>query len=655
PASRASDLFAFGVLLHEVFTGERPAEKSEGSPVTPSSRLGTSAVPSVCADLIRGLLDEDPARRCAAFDQALEPLGLKRHEKKKWTRRQFAGMAAAAACSFTTVGWFERDPLYNATHPLPGKRFVALLPWPKTSDSSVIPMLTGVLTAIKGELSRLEAFDHNLFVISPDDLNQDLTGAAHLKDVCDPLGANLALAASGGSKGGDFHLSLRLLDPATAHPVREKHLTCALQEITSLPARAADAARKILNLRDEPSAGAQVIAGTRSVPAFTAYQAAETFRKQPNDSGLDAAIEEYKEAVDLDPRFALAHARLGQAYAHLYGLRRDPGALRLARQNAERALALDPELVDGHLSVAVVLEQAGDEKGALDQFAKALALDPSDTTALLWQADVYGRLDQWPDAEKCYQRVLAERPNYWLVYNQLGFALHQQGKYRAAIEQFQAASLAAPKSSRPLSNLGGEYLQIGEFAEAANSLKKSFALEPHDDLAAANISLALRYQGKSDEALPFAQKAVELNPTEDTNWLELGDCYSSLHRPREARNAYLNAAQQAERHLQTDTTNGPAWMLLALYRVKSGSPQNASALIQKAESMGAKDMDSQIYKARILELLGKRDDALATLENCFRNGATALQVTPFPDMQSLRSDPRYLKLVQSNSPTTKTS
>jgi hypothetical protein len=51
------------------------------------------------------------------------------------------------------------------------------------------------------------------------------------------------------------------------------------------------------------------------------------------------------------------------------------------------------------------------------------------------------------------------------------------------------------------------------------------------------------------------------------------------------------------------------------------------------------DMDSQIYKARILELLGKREEALTTLAACFRKGATDLQVAPFPDLQSLRKDP----------------
>ena len=370
--------------------------------------------------------------------------------------------------------------------------------------------------------------------------------------------------------------------------------------------------------------------------------------KQPNDTGLNAAIEKYKQAVDMDPSYAIAYAKLALAYGRFYAIRRDPGALDLARGNYEHALALDARLVDAHLARAFLLEQTGNVQGALDEITKTLALDPSNPRTLLWQARIYTRLNRWVDAEGAFHRVLRERPNYWVTYNDLGFALHQEGRYQEAIQAFSAASVAAPGSSMALTNLGGEYLQIGDFAKATESLKKSLALQPDSDEAAANTSLALRYQGKYEEALPFALKAVELNPADDTNWLELGECYSFLRNHQsEAKSAYLRAAKEAEWHLKIDAADGPRWMLLALYQVKSGNPQNATSFIQKAESLGAVDMDSQLYKARILELLGKREEALATLAACFQKGATALQVAPFPDLQSLRKDPRYREILQS--------
>jgi eukaryotic-like serine/threonine-protein kinase len=652
--SQASDLFAFGVVLHQVFTGQKPTVTLDSSSVIVSPRLNTSGAPSFCVQLIVGCLDLDPKRRCQAFEHALGSLHIKYPTRELWTRRRFAGAAAATLGAIAGGAWWKRDDLEDLLRPLPSKRFVALLTWPKTSDIHVTPMLTSVLSAIKRELTRFETLDRDLFVISPEDVDMNVAGVTHLKEVCDPLGANLVLAASGLPGATHFQLLLRVLDPSTNQPLREKKVNCALAEITSLPGKSVQAAASLLNLpylqkevRAEP--------GTQSAAAFTAFQLAESLMKQPDFPGLDAAIDNYKQAVELDPRYAVAYAKLAQAYGLLYMIRLSPGALDLGRANCEVALRLAPDLPDAHLALAYIFEYSGNQQGALKEIDKALSLDPSNQHTLVWQAMTYTRLNRWEDAEKTLHRVLKEHPNYFIAYNELGRGLHLQGRYREAIQAFRAGSLAAPRSSVELGNLGWEYLQIGEFAEGTETLKKSLALDPDSEGVASNLSLALRYQGKYAEALPFARRATELNPAFDIAWLELGDCYSFLRNHQsEATNAYLRAAKEAERRLLTDTTDGPGWMLLALYKVKSGSPLDAPSLIARAESLGAYDLDSQLFKIRILDLLGKREEALTTVAACFRKGATDIQLAPFPELQSLRKDPRYKHIVESVSPATTT-
>jgi tetratricopeptide (TPR) repeat protein len=649
--SVASDLFAFGVVLHEVFAGRRPTPSADNSSVTVSPKLSSPRVPQFCVELVTECLHTDPKRRCKAFERALETIDESRTRGRStgqfWTRRRFVGAAAAGVCAAAGGAWWKWDDLENWRHPLPKRRFVALLNWPRTSDGKVVPMLTGVLGAIKSELSRIEAFDRDFFIISPEDVPQDLRSAAHLKEICDPLGANLVLAASGLPQPKAFQLFLRVLD-TSGRSLREKTIKSTPDGVTSLPGQAAHAAASLLSLNHYLPASFQAAPPeTQSAAAFNAFQSAEALMKQP-DTGLDAAIEKYKQAVELDPSYAIAHARLAMAYCEFYVVHHETGALDLARGNAEHALTLNPALVDGYLARASVLEETGDEQDALDQVAKALALDPHNPRTQLWQANIYSRLNRWSDAERSYHRVLDARPNSWVTYNELGFVLHNQAKYPAAVQAFRDASIAAPRSAMALSNLGEEYLQIGEFAKATEALKRSLSVDPNFDPAAANASLALRYQGKAQEALPYALKSVELNQANDQNWLELGDCYSSLpNRNSEAKRAYMRAAQEAQKQLQTDPTNGPTWMLLALYQVKSGELRNAPSLMVKAESLGAIDVDSQVYKARILEILGKRAEALATLAACFHRGASGFQLVPFPDMKALQKDPRYLELVRS--------
>jgi eukaryotic-like serine/threonine-protein kinase len=648
--SQATDLFAFGVVLHEVFTGQKPARTPDGSSVVVSPRLSNSGLPSLCVQLIQDCLNADPKRRCQGFERALGSLHIHYRTREFWTRRRFAGAAIAAVGAATGAAWWKWDDVEDLLRPLPSKRFVALLNWPATSDIHVTPMLTSVLSAIKSELTRAETVDRNLFVISPEDLNLNTAGVTHLKEVCDPLGANLVLAASGLPGSEHIQIFLRLLDPSTNQPLREKRLTCALGQITSLPGKAVRAAASLLNLDSYLPSDERTDPGTQSAAAFTTFQSGETLMKQPNDTGLDEAIEKYKQAIELDPRYALAHAKLAQAYGRFYVIRRNPAALDLARGNYQVALTLDPNLLDAHLAQALILEISGNEQAALQAIAKALSLDHSNPATLVWQAQVYVRLNRWGEAEKTLRRALKEHPNHWLAYNELGFGLDEQGRYQEAVEAFRAASLAAPRNSWALSNLGVEYTQLGEFAEAVEILKRSTTLDPDSSLTAAFTSFALRHQGKYDEALRFARKAVQLNPALDTYWLELGDCYVALgHHQSEARKAYLRAAKEAELHLAIDQTNGPGWMLLALYKVKSGSPQDARSLIERAESLGVSDMDSQLYKGRILELLGKREEALATFASCFRRGATDVQVAAFPDLESLREDRRYRQLAEPKS------
>ncbi len=137
PPSQASDLFALGMVLHETFIGQKPVPAADGSSMVVSSRLNGSGVPSFCAQFIAGCLDRDPARRCQAFERLLNLLHIHYRPKELWTRRRFAAAAAATIAATAGAAWWKWDDVEDLLRPLPGKRFVALLNWPKTADTHV--------------------------------------------------------------------------------------------------------------------------------------------------------------------------------------------------------------------------------------------------------------------------------------------------------------------------------------------------------------------------------------------------------------------------------------------------------------------------------------------------------------------------------------
>jgi serine/threonine protein kinase/tetratricopeptide (TPR) repeat protein len=646
PASAATDLYAFGLVLHEIYGGKMQDSGSAYLKLAPG--VYSPGVPAFVARLITECLSDYPERRLRSFQQALVKLNLDFGQapsavpaRPLWTRRRWLLAAGAAGCAVGGSTVWERDDINALLHPLPRKRFVALVNWPPSSDSQFAPVLSGVLDALEQELSRAEAFDHDLYVIPSRAVAKDNT---ELSKIPDSLGANLVLASSASVDNGGIRLMLKILDASAAQVLRQSVIRCALDEVTALPERAVLVAANFLGVGQFVKPRSRLNAGTTSPEAYRAFQAGEVFRDQPNDVGLDSAIAQYKIAVNQDSHYAIAHAMLGWTYGRLYWVRHDPAALDLAQANTTTALDLEPNLVAGHQVMGNIWFFRGNANSAIKEMERALSLDPSNPQSLIYTAQVYFQIGQFAKAEEMFRRVLAARPNYWLAYNYLGNVCKAQGKYQDAFRAFAAARLASPRNTFVLNDFGETALKLGLLKDSRESLEQSFSIRP-SGVAAADLAQVLRAQGKYSQALTFALKAVALDPKDDELWREVGDCYNALpdHRAK-ALEAYSRAAEEAKSHLEINQTEGARWILLALYQAKLGNLSAVRLALNRAEVLGANDLDSLLTKARTLELMGKRQAALDTLTSCFQKGATKFEFGIIPDLQSLRADSRYLTI-----------
>jgi serine/threonine protein kinase/tetratricopeptide (TPR) repeat protein len=646
--SPASDLYALGVVLHQVLTGDRPLTSKSGQAAVVSPALSLSKAPAALIEAVTDFLAEDPERRCRAFERMVRAEGLVDPPRPRLlTRRTFA-IGGAASLGVVAAGaiwkWPEID---DHLHPLPAKRFVALLNWPPPSDAKVTPTLLGLIDSMMNALSRAEAFDRNFYVACQSHLTEMKT-PAQVDDACESLGTNLILATSGSLTAEGISILLQVLPVGSLKALRSSSFHVPHSEQFALPERATQAAARLLSVSVPTAKGALNQVGTDNPEALAAFQAAEALLKEPNNNGLNAAIEKYKLAVEADPHFANAHARLALAYFRHYDVNRDQASLMLARANAETALNLDPDCVEAHSSLAAVYQATGDQAPSLSEIAKALASDPSNSRFAIYQAQIYFAFSRWNDAENSFKRVLKARPNYWLAYNELANTYGCQGKFKQALEAFQAASITAPRNAQPVAGTALMLFLLGDLDRSDVAVSKSLSLARFSGPLQTRADI-MRVRNKFSDSLRSALQAIDLDPEDSTSWLRLGDAYARMkHHEKDALESYKHALTCINEELEINPNDGSGWMLMALFQCKVGDQFGAATSLNKADEKNAIDIFSQMYKVRILELLQRRAEALAALAICVRMGATATLIKATNDLETLNRDARSASLMQSS-------
>ena len=629
-ASKATDIYALGVILYEMVEGIKQEVAAPPSDALRSYRK-----------LVADFLSLDPAQRSSALDAALERLSPQRYSRRQWLT---VGIGAACALA-GGGGWLERDKIDNWRHPIPKKRFVALLAWPPDMDLHIKPLVSGAMDAIESELVRAEATDRDLLVI-PARSAINMNESGWLGRLGESLGVNMALQASGVQTPQEIGLLLKLLDVSTGTVLRQHQIVSSRLEIGSLAEKAVQAAAALLNVRWDGQGGNRLKPSTDSVVALQAFQTGEELRKKANDDGLPGAIESYEKAIEADPQYAAAYARLAMAYCQSNFLNPNSGVLELARANAAKAIELDQKSANGHLALAMVFDARKNFEAAQAEIRTAFRLDPTNPKNLPWQAQIYRHFHRWKEAEAVYRQLQVERPNYWVPYNELGILLTDAGRYREALEAFRTAAAAAPGSALVFGNLGALHFKLGNLRQAEESYRRSIAIKPNS-FAYLDLGETLRVEGKFSEAISCSKEAVTLAPSDDKNWFGLADCYEAMGgQQRQALEAFKKAMSEGERLLQEDPNDEEAWLRMALYRIKIGPANDAWPLVKKSEEHGPLSMDSELLRIRIYELLGKRTEALGIVASCQRHGPIGFQLESVRDLKGLTKDPRYLRIVK---------
>ncbi|MGH7680971.1 MAG: tetratricopeptide repeat protein, partial [Candidatus Eiseniibacteriota bacterium] len=214
-------------------------------------------------------------------------------------------------------------------------------------------------------------------------------------------------------------------------------------------------------------------------------------------------IKYLKEALEMDPEFALAWAELGATYAREAGRGWVPASVGYARarEAVERATALEPDLVEGHTVMGwIQMTYDWDWQGADASYKQALALAPGNAKVLGLAGVMAGILGRHEEADALYRQVLERDPLSVSGYNNLGQELNVGGHFAEAEQAYRKALELAPQSAGTRASLALTLLAQGRgkeaLAEAAREPVKWYSL-----WALATVHHAAGQGAASDAAL----------------------------------------------------------------------------------------------------------------------------------------------------------
>jgi tetratricopeptide (TPR) repeat protein len=289
------------------------------------------------------------------------------------------------------------------------------------------------------------------------------------------------------------------------------------------------------------------------------------------------AIQYYQAALKLDPSAGIVLDELTDLYISV-------GRLRDAVSLCEDMLSKNPDDLDARRMLGRIYLRAlseGQPRGAnqdnlrkaMDEFQKVTQKDPNDADSWVKLGQLYRMSNQPAEAEKAFNAALKAEPDDEDALTGLAMMYADAGDTKSAIEKLKAATNKNP-NEQTLAMLADQYESIHDYKSAAEVLRKALEMAPDNEKIAVGLAADLAASDQLDEALKLYQQMAADEPRDPTFQMSIAEIYIAQHNLPKAREA-----------------------------------------MEKAKALDPHNRDVRFADAKLLQVEGKNDQALAILKS----------------------------------------
>jgi eukaryotic-like serine/threonine-protein kinase len=487
-----TDLFSFGVVLYEMATGKLPFQGETpgvvshsilGETSEPPSRLNPQ-VPPKLEEIIGKCLEKDRELRYqSSLDLRADLSRLKRDSnlgtlvttalpkpkvviRQEPRRRNVWLLVGALAAVLVTAMWLWR--VREGTFPTSRQRAIpsiAVLPFINISPEKDQEYFSDGLTEeLLNELAKIQG----LRVAARTSSFQFKGKTDDLRVIGEMLNVGRLLEGSVRKEGKKVRITAQLINAADGFHEWSQIYDRNLEDIFAVQQDIAHAVAGSLEVKLFGNMKATASDQPRNADAYNFYLRGRYLAAHPSKENMEKAIGYFEQALNLDPAYApawalLAGVRLQQADTGYVPA--DEGHRR-AREAAERAVALDPNLASAHAQLGWVQISDWDWSGADASFKQALALEPGNWGIVNGAATLAAALGRFEEALALYRHAVELDPLSGSSHYGLGLCAYHAGRLEEAAATLQKALELHPGHPQAHGMLGRVYLVQGHLQES---------------------------------------------------------------------------------------------------------------------------------------------------------------------------------------------